>query len=363
MSDARRPGFLRDGGWFLVGALALCAAAFAWHAATLLRHRGPAVVGDGRTVASYRFDLSPLLVSAGTLVASGAVKDGVQALVDPAAWTLADLDAARRERRRRGKVLVARDRVAGVVLGGASRAYPLRFMAWHEVANDTLAGEAVAVTYSPLTDSVAVFRRAVAGETLAFGVSGLLHNSSLLLYDRRPGGAGESLWSQLEARAVAGPAAAARRTLEPIAAELTTWGDWLDRHPDTTLLAPLDSMVAEYKREPYGPYFGSDVLRFPVEPLPPAGDAPLKAPVVAVRTPEGFAAVRFPRVAPTGSGARAWTATVAGRTIVFSVTKAPATITARSAEGSPAAAFHAAYFAWYAAHRVDTVWLEFPHGG
>ena len=360
--DRPRPGFLRSGGWVVVAALTLTAFAFAWHAATLLGRRGRAVVGDGRTVASYRFDLSALTEPAGSLVASGAAKDGVAALVDPAAWTLADLDRARQERRRRGKVLVGRDRVVGVELGGARRAYPLRFLVWHEVANDTLAGEPIAVSYSPLSDSAAVFRRTVAGEALTFGVSGLLLDSCTLLYDRRAEGAGESLWGQLLARAVAGPAAAAGRVLELVPAELTTWGDWLARHPDTTVLAPLDSMVAEYKREPYGSYFGSDLLRFPVDPLPPPGEAPLKSPVTAVRTAGGWAAVRCPPPAPGGAAARTWTATVDGRALVFSASSSPATITARTPEGAPAAAFHAAFFAWHAAHRDDTVWLEPPPG-
>jgi hypothetical protein len=357
-----RRGFLRSGGWILVAGLLLTVAALAWHVTVLLTHRRSGAVGDGRTVASYRFDLSNLEVPPELVAASGAVKDGVVALVDPEVWTLVDLEAARKERRRRGKVLVGRDRVVGVEHGGERRAYPLRFLVWHEVVNDTLGGEPIAVSYSPLSDGAAVFRRSIGGETVAFGVSGLLYNSNLLLYDRRRGGAGESLWAQLPARAVAGPAAAGGQTLAPVPAELTTWGDWLARHPDTTLLAPLETMVADYKREPYGSYFGSDLLRFPVAPLPPPEEAPLKTPVVAVATAEGFAAVRFPLPAPAGGGTRSWSAVVGGRPLVFTASTPPATITARTPAGAPAAAFHAAYFAWYAAHRDDTVWLQPPQG-
>ncbi len=364
MSDAdggARGGFLRSGGWVLVAG-AVTFAAFAWHAATLLSHRRAGTVGDGRTPASYGFDLSTLAVPAELVVTSGALKDSVAALVDPGFWTLADLEDARRQRRRRGKVLVGRDRVVGVDIGGARRAYPLRFLVWHEAVNDTVGGEPIAVTHSPLSDSTAVFRRTAGGEALTFGVSGLLYNSTHLLYDRRPGGSGESLWAQLLARAVAGPAAAAGSTLAVVPSELTTWAEWLARHPDTTLLAPLESMVGEYKREPYGSYFGSDLLRFPVAPLPPPAEAPLKTPVVAVATPGGFAAVRFPLPAPTGAATRSWTAVVGGRELVFTASSPPAAITARNADGTPAAAFHAAWFAWYAAHRDDTTWLEPPQG-
>lgn len=357
--DQTRSGFLRNGGWILVAGLALTVVAFGWHTASLLRLRRSATVGDGRTVASYRFDLGTLTVPGGSIVASGAVKDGVGALVDPAVWSLSDLDAARLERRRRGKVLVARDRVVGMSLRGSHRAYPLRFLAWHEVVNDTLGGEPIAVTYSPLCDSAAVFRRTVAGEVLTFGVSGLLLDSNLLLYDRRPGGAGESLWGQLLARAVAGPAAAAGRTLDPLPMAMTTWGEWLARHPETTLLAPDESMVAEYKREPYVSYFGSDLLRFPVEPLPPAG-VPLKTPLVAVRTGAGFAAVTLPAVAARADAGGRWSAVVDGVPLAFAYRDRPASVTVTTPDGESAAAFHSFYFAWYAAHRDDTTWLAPP---
>jgi len=358
VSATDRPGFLRNGGWILVAGLALTAAVFAWHTASLLRHRRGAAIGDGRTVASYRFDLAAVTVPRDAIVASGAVKDGVPALTDPAVWTAADLETARRQRRR-GKTLLAGDRVIGVTLGGADRAYPLRYLVWHEVVNDTLGGEPIAVTYSPLCDSAAVFRRAVGGETLELGVSGLLHNSNLLLYDRRPGGRGESLWSQLLARAVAGPAAAAGRALDTVPLELTTWGEWLARHPATTLLAPDPRMAANYKREPYGSYFGSDLLHFPVAPLPPAG-VPLKTPLVAVRTGTGFAAVTLPAIAArTDSGGR-WTAVVDGVPLTFAYRDRPASVSVTTPDGKGAAAFHSFYFAWYAAHRDDTTWLAPP---
>jgi hypothetical protein len=71
-------------------------------------------------------------------------------------------------------------------------------------------------------------------------------------------------------------------------------------------------MSEEYKREPYGSYFGSDLLRFPVAPLPPLGGPPLKTPVVAVRTTTGFVAVTFPGVAARTDGHGEWRADVDG---------------------------------------------------
>ena len=43
------------------------------------------------------------------------------------------------------------------------RAYPLRVLTWHEIANDTLAGVPVAVTYCPLCNAALVFDRRLDG--------------------------------------------------------------------------------------------------------------------------------------------------------------------------------------------------------
>ncbi|MFN7964799.1 MAG: DUF3179 domain-containing (seleno)protein [Acidobacteriota bacterium] len=60
-----------------------------------------------------------------------------------------------------------------------------------------------AATGINLKDTAIVFERRVGNETLDFGVSaGLLYNSTLLVYDRRPSWRDESLWSPLQGRAV-----------------------------------------------------------------------------------------------------------------------------------------------------------------
>jgi hypothetical protein len=329
-----------------------------WQLASVLRHRHRTAVGDGRTVASYRFDLSRLAVPIGRIVASGGVKDGVPALTAPASWTLADLAAA--AKKRRGKILVSGDRVVGVEIGGQRRAYPLRFLVWHEVVNDTLGGVPIAVTYSPLSDSAAVFRRDLRGETLELGVSGLLYESSLLMYDRRAGAAGESLWSQLLARAVSGPAAAAGSVLTTVPCSVAAWSDWRSPRPETSLLAPDPRFAQEYNSDPYVSYFGSDLLRFPVDPLPPPGGPALKTPVVAVRSGAGFAAMSFPALAARVDASGEWRADVGGRRLTFRYRSRPEAVTVTDESGRAAAELYSFYFAWYATHRDDTTWLADP---
>ena len=153
------------------------------------------------------FDLTDTAVPS-NLIVRAMKRDGVRALVAPMMIDAAEVDRFNREER--GKMLVPDDRVIGIEISGDARAYPLRLMRWHEVVNDVVGGEAVAVTYSPLCDSVAVFSREVEGEVVEFGVSGLLYNSNTLLYDRRSGPPATPLWLQLDGRPVAGPTPGSR---------------------------------------------------------------------------------------------------------------------------------------------------------
>jgi Protein of unknown function (DUF3179) len=39
------------------------------------------------------------------------------------------------------------DQVLGVSMGGESRAYPIPFLSWHEIVNDTIGGVSIAATW------------------------------------------------------------------------------------------------------------------------------------------------------------------------------------------------------------------------
>jgi hypothetical protein len=47
--------------------------------------------------------------------------------------------------------------------GEPARAYPVRYLTWHEIVNDTVAGVPVAVTFCPLCNTALVFDRRVEG--------------------------------------------------------------------------------------------------------------------------------------------------------------------------------------------------------
>ena len=75
-------------------------------------------------------------------------------------------------------------------------------------------------------------------EATTFGTSGLLYRSNKLMYDRTTG----SLWSQLLGEPVIGPLADSGIKLRFFPVVVTTWGEWLEQHPDTTVL-PLKTGV------------------------------------------------------------------------------------------------------------------------
>ena len=152
------------------------------------------------------------------------------------------------------------DRVIVVEAGtGPARAYPVRYLHFHEVVNDAI-DEPIAVTWCPLCGSAVVYEREVAGRTLTFGVSGKLADDDLVLYDRET----ESEWKQSSGECIAGDLAG--ESLSVRAAAMLTWAAFRERHEDGRVLLPPggeseasgegDRMESiDYDDEPYREYF------------------------------------------------------------------------------------------------------------
>jgi hypothetical protein len=148
--------------------------------------------------------------------------------------------------------------VIAISLGGEHRAYPARILDHHEIVNDEIAGEAVAITWCPLCGSAVGIRRNVAGELTEFGVSGVLYNSDLVFYDR----ATETLWDQIEARGIVGPMTGEKLELVPVT--MTRWARWLAAHPDTLVLSTDTGFEEDYSVDHYAAYRDSTRFVFPV---------------------------------------------------------------------------------------------------
>jgi hypothetical protein len=102
-----------------------------------------------------------------------------------------------------------------------------------------------------------VFDAEVAGRDRTFGVSGLLYNSDVLMYDRET----ESLWSQLAMEAVSGSAVGDK--LKLMGGALQTWESWRDEYPQGRVLSRETGTSRNYGRTPYRDYERTDRLMFP----------------------------------------------------------------------------------------------------
>jgi hypothetical protein len=143
-----------------------------------------------------------------------------------------------------------------VAINGETRMYPLNILVWHEIVNDTIGGSPVLVTFSPLSGSAMVFNPVVQSELRLFGVSGLLWESNLLMYDTR----NESLWSQLGKRAVVGTDAGTQLPL--IDSNLLTLATYAELFPNGNVLQRPNPTTKDYAVYPYGNYNTSDTLMF-----------------------------------------------------------------------------------------------------
>ncbi len=207
----------------------------------------PASAAEPDPAAFNGFRVDGALVPVEAIQRGGPPKDGIPAIDAPRF-----VPAARAS-------LAAGDRVLGVRLAGIARAYPVRILNWHEVVNDRFADTPIAITWCPLCGTGMAFESRVGDRETSFGVSGLLYNSDVLLYDR----ATDSLWSQVMAQAVTGPMKGAR--LAPVPLTHTTWADWRARNPDTVVLSTDTGFTRDYDRDPYAGYDRIQSLMFDVQ--------------------------------------------------------------------------------------------------
>lgn len=193
------------------------------------------------------FDVSNASIPVEDIKDGGPPKDGIPSIDNP-------------EFKKASAMQLDKDtRVLGVNVNGIAKAYPIPIMNFHEIVNDDFAGQPVVVTYCPLCGSGVAFDAAIAGEKKTFGVSGLLYNSDVLLYDRQT----ESLWSQIMMEAVAGPVKGEK--LQMVPTMNTSFGEWKKKYPETLILTEDTGFQRDYSSDPYPGYGQSARLYFEVE--------------------------------------------------------------------------------------------------
>ena len=138
--------------------------------------------------------------------------------------------------------------VIAVEAGGEARAYPVRVLVWHEIANDEVGGVPLAVTFCPLCNSPVTFDRRVEGRELTFGVSGRLIRGNLVMFDRET----ETLWQQLTGEALRGEYEGERLSLVP--SRMIPFEDFRQAFPDGLVMTTETGLDAAYGEDPYAGY-------------------------------------------------------------------------------------------------------------
>ena len=139
------------------------------------------------------------------------------------------------------------DREPGVLLklNDDVRFFPLSIINRHEIVNDEIGGVDVAVTYCPLCNSAVAFERDVDGDVLRFGVSGLLRNNDLVMWDDRT----TSLWQQATGRGIVGQYDDTELVMVPTA--IVSFGDFRSGFPSGLSLSRDTGFDLTYGTNPY----------------------------------------------------------------------------------------------------------------
>ena len=197
-------------------------------------------------------DLNELLVG----IPSADPRDAIPPIDDPQFEPVAESDWLE-------------DPEPGVVLDieGDARFYPLSVLTRHEIINDEVGGTPVAVTYCPLCNTAVTFDRRFEDSTLRLGVSGLLRNSDLVMWDNVT----QTLWQQITGQAIVGEHAG--KSLTRLGSGIVRWADFKETHPDGLVLGPDQGYGRAYggnsyafyssRAQPYGFYTGEIDPRYP----------------------------------------------------------------------------------------------------
>jgi len=274
------------------------------------------------------FDISKHNIPLEDILSGGPPRDGIPAIMHPVF-----LDA------HKATFLHKEDRILGIQGSHGAKAYPIKIMNWHEIVNDTFEGHPLVITYCPLCGTGIAFKGMVQGRTATFGVSGLLYQSDLLMYDHET----QSLWSQIAMEAVAGPLTGEK--LDHVFLEHTTWGEWLRDHPHTVVLSTQTGYRRNYNRDPYLGYAQRAGVFFPTHHSDSRYFS--KELVVGVEVKGRFKAYPFSELQ---KAAKPVHDVVNGRAIIVRFHAASQSASVSDAKGRRIPSVMAYWFAWIAFH-------------
>ena len=167
----------------------------------------------------------------------GPGKDGIPSIDNPQFLNVNQID-----------FLTDDDLIIGTINGDVVKAYPHPILDWHEVINDEINNNSVTINYCPLTGTAFGWKSETNGTKSTFGVSGLLYNANLILYDRNT----DSNWSQIRLECVNGDLIGDKPELINIVE--TNWKTWKTLYPNSKILSTDTGFSRNYNNYPYGPY-------------------------------------------------------------------------------------------------------------
>ncbi len=284
------------------------------------------------------FELSSLLVRNEYIKAGGPPKDGIPAINNPKFVR----SATARE------FLTDDDLVLGVIVNGIGKAYPIKIMNYHEIVNDVFGDLPIVVTYCPLCKSGMAFNAEVNGQKRTFGVSGLLFNSDVLLYDKET----NSLWSQIMARAVSGKESG--RELKMVPAVLTTFKKWRRIQPGSKILSIDTGFDKDYDKPAYTDYEKTDDLMFDV--IRTSDNLPNKEMIIGIQKGLKSRAYPYSELRKTDG---ILDDNFEGRAIQVHYDKASESAWITDKKGEKLVATSMYWFAWYAFHpETEVFWID-----
>jgi hypothetical protein len=271
------------------------------------------------------FELTDSLIPIDEIFQGGPPRDGIPSIDRPTYLPARDARYLRDD-----------ELVLGLVHNGIARAYPIRILVWHEIVNAEFDGEPVVITFCPLCGTGLAFSAVLDRRRLDFGVSGLLHNSDLLMYDRQT----ESLWTQIPGQAVTGDMAG--KSLQRLAVVHLPWRVWREQFPNGKVLSSNTGFDRDYSRDPYAGYDRTNRLLFPVSKSDARYTA--KTWVLGLESDGLSKAWPFPELAKTDGNI---VDTFAGQQIEIRFDSSQQTASAHDMDGNLLPAVRAFWFAWY----------------
>ena len=150
------------------------------------------------------------------------------------------------------KFLDPRDPVIAFTNGSVARAYPLRFLVWHEVVNSVVGDLPVLITYDPRTNASYVYERRLLGAAMRFSAADALHRGGRILLDSLT----RTWWRQFTGEAIVGDYTGLR--LRSLPSLLVSYAEFRQMFPQGRVLdpesRPEDDEDSDYGATSYAGY-------------------------------------------------------------------------------------------------------------